>query len=199
MPVEGIVDLSHWQAPVDFVAFKNGGGLAVILKATQGSTWVDSTFTKRLMQATAAGLLVSAYHFADASSPDTQASHFLSVAGGVGALAIDIEPNGMGDTVSIPQAAEIVARVHVATARLPWVYMGRYGPDGRGSGLPNSILSRCPLWLPEYGTQPRPPAGWLNWTLWQWTDQGAIAGISGPCDRSRFAGTEEQLRTFWSS
>ena len=32
-----VVDLSHWQAPVDFVSAKSAGIAAVILKATQGS------------------------------------------------------------------------------------------------------------------------------------------------------------------
>ena len=32
-----VIDLSHWQAPVDFAKAKSAGIAAVILKATQGS------------------------------------------------------------------------------------------------------------------------------------------------------------------
>src|SRR6202007_706694 len=38
-----VIDLSHWQAPVDFLKAKAGGIAAVILKATQGSQWIDAT------------------------------------------------------------------------------------------------------------------------------------------------------------
>ena len=36
-----VIDLSHWQAPVDFVRAKSAGIAAVILKATQGLYWID--------------------------------------------------------------------------------------------------------------------------------------------------------------
>jgi len=32
-----VVDLSHWQAPIDFAKARAAGIVAVILKATQGS------------------------------------------------------------------------------------------------------------------------------------------------------------------
>jgi len=199
--IDVICDLSHWQASVDFVALRASGILAVLCKATQGSTWIDPTFVRRVIDASAAGLLVGAYHFADASAPSAQVTHFLTVAGhATPLLAVDIEPNGMGETVSVAQAAEIVARLHAATGRLPLVYIGRFGPSGIGAGLPNSILSRCPLWLPAY-TAPSPicPPGWSHATLWQYTDKAAVQGVSGPCDRSRFAGTVDELRVWWAS
>ena len=192
-----IIDLSHWQAPVDFGAVRTGGIVAVILKATQGSGWIDNTFVARSMAALNAGLLVGAYHFADATNPSDQANLFLSVAGMLPVLAIDIEPNGLGDTVSVTQAAEIAARVAMAKGRAPLVYIGRYGPSGIGVGLPNSVLSNCPLWLPEYGDTPVSPLDWNAPLLWQYTDSGAVAGIGSPCDRSRFAGTPTELKAWW--
>ena len=64
-------------------------------------------------------------------------------------------------------------------------------------------LGRCPLWLAHYGdAAPEAPAPWRRWTLWQYTDgaQGPgphrVPGI-GACDRSRFEGTESELRSAW--
>src|SRR5882672_8063273 len=94
-----VIDLSHWQAPVDFASAKSAGIVAVILKATQGSYWIDATFAKRFAAASAAGLLVGAYHFLDNSPPEIQVENFLSVAEGCRVLALDAEPNGMGSTV----------------------------------------------------------------------------------------------------
>ena len=201
--IDVVLDLSHWQGgpggmEPDFAVMKTAGIHAVILKATQGSSWIDATFTGRAAAARAAGLLVGAYHFADATNPLVQASHFLTVAGDIPRLAIDIEENEMGDTVSIVQAAEIVARIQMTVRQLPLVYLNRNGPSGTGAGLPNGVLSRCPLWLAEYGAaSPTLPDGWKNWTLWQHTSTGRIPGIAGDVDRSYFNGTAEELAAWW--
>jgi lysozyme len=198
-----VIDLSHWQAAVDFACAKSAGIVAVILKATQGAQWIDATFAKRFAAARAAGLLVGAYHFLDNSSPQLQVAHFLSVAEGCRVLALDAEPNGIGGTVTIAQTAEAAARLHMATDRAPLLYVGRYGPDGRGTGLPSRILAQCPLWLPAYSSRPVCPPGWSEWMLWQYTDGKVgsdvvpVPGI-GRCDRSRFAGTIPKLAAWWN-
>ncbi|MBV9199141.1 MAG: glycoside hydrolase family 25 protein [Alphaproteobacteria bacterium] len=197
-----VIDLSHWQAPVDFARAKSAGIAAVILKATQGSDWIDVAFAQRFAAATAAGLLVGAYHFLDDSPPESQVENFLSVAGGCSVLALDAEPNAIGGTVTVAQAAEAAGRLNMATGSMPLIYINRYGPDQRGTGLPNSVLSRCPLWLPAYNARPVCPLGWSKWTLWQHTD-GTIGPDAVPvpglgrCDRSRFAGTTADLNAWW--
>lgn len=197
-----VVDLSHWQTPVDFAQVKSAGIAAVILKATQGSHWIDATFAQRCAEAIAVGLLVGAYHFLDNSSPELQIENFLSVVEGCSMLALDAEPNDIGTTVTVVQTAEAAARLQMATGNPPLVYIGRYGPDGRGTGFPNGVLSRCPLWLPAYNSRPVCPSGWSKWTLWQHTDGrvgsdvAPVAGI-GRCDRSRFAGTSAELTAWW--
>jgi lysozyme len=197
-----IIDLSHWQAPVNFAQVKSVGIAAVILKATQGSHWIDPTFVQRYASATAAGLLVGAYHFLDSSAPELQVENLLSVVDDCPVLALDAEQNDIGATVTIEQTAEAAARLQMATGNLPLVYIGRYGPDGRGTGLPNGVLSRCPLWLPAYNSRPVCPPGWSKWTLWQHTDGKVGSDIApvagaGRCDRNRFAGTAADLAAWW--
>ena len=135
-----VIDLSHWQASVDFARAKSAGIAAVILKATQGSDWIDVAFAQRFAAATASGLLVGAYHFLDDSPPELQVVHFLSVAEGCSVLALDAERNAIGGTVTVAQAAEAAGRLHMATGSLPLIYINRYGPDQRGTGLPNNVL-----------------------------------------------------------
>jgi lysozyme len=200
-----VVDLSHWEAPVDFAQAKDGGITSIFLKATQGSSYVDPVFVQRAMLAAAAGLNVGAYHFMDASDPLAQVRHFLSVAGHLAILAFDVERNGVsGGTVSMEQAAEAVSFFQSIRGYCPGIYIGRGGVDGRSTGLPNDVLSRCWLWLPEYGVSPICPPGWSNWKLWQHTDGSVgsdvvpVPGI-GRCDRNRFAGTVAQLAAWWKS
>ena len=140
--------------------------------------------------------------FSMTSPPELQVENFLSVAEGCSVLALDAEPNAIGGTVTVEQTAEAAGRLNMATGCLPLIYMNRYGPDQRGIGLPNNVLSRCPLWLPAYNSRPVCPPGWSKWALWQHTDGNVgsdavpVAGI-GHCDRSRFAGTIADLVTWW--
>jgi Glycosyl hydrolases family 25 len=140
-----VIDLSHWQSSVDFVSAKSAGIAAVILKATQGSRWIDATFAMRFNAANAAGLLVGAYHFLDNSPPELQVENLLSVAGDCRVLALDAEPNGIGGTVTVAQAAEAAARLHMATGRAPPSISAATGPMGaeRVFQTPSFHDARC--------------------------------------------------------
>ena len=47
----------------------------------------------------------------------------------------------------------------------------------------STAFSSHPLWLASYGvSNPALPAGWNNYTFWQYTDNGTVSGISGPSD-----------------
>jgi len=196
-----VVDISHYEkVSQDFVATAEAGITAVILKATQGTGFVDPTFLSRVTEARAAGLAVGAYHFLDGSSPAEQVAHFLTVAVSeamVNWLALDWEPYPASQA-SVMQAATAVASVKAATGKWPVLYTIR-----SMLSAPNQTLSNCPLWLAEYGTRPICPPGFNGWQLWQHTDgQVGSAGVPvpgiGPCDRSKFAGTVDQLKAWWS-
>jgi lysozyme len=204
--IDGIIDLSHHQESVDLGLFAASGGLAVILKATQGSGYIDRTFPRRLLEAWKYKLLVGAYHFCDASSSATQARLFTDIAGRIPGvkLFLDIEENYQDkpNTVTVAQAADIATRVMKITGNLPETYTGRYQPDRTGkqwgkSG--NPVLNMTDLWVSHYTIKPQPTLvpGWKKWMLWQWRDDGEAEGIEGPVDHSRFNGTAEELTPGW--
>ena len=195
-----VFDISHYEnVSQEFVTTAEAGIVAVILKATQGTGFVDPTFLERAAEARSAGLLVGAYHFLDGSNPAEQVAHFLTVAvseGMVNWLAVDWEPYPASQA-SVIQAATAVASVRAATGTWPVLYTIR----GMLSAQ-NNTLSNCPLWLAEYGTRPICPPGFMAWQLWQHTDGqvgSAVVPVPGvgPCDRSKFAGTVDQLRAWW--
>jgi lysozyme len=196
-----VIDLYHGdKISVDFAVVKAAGIAAVILKATQGSGFVDPTFAPRVADAQAAGMLVGAYHFMDGTSPVDQVAHFLSVVGNTNdaLLALDFEADEASQA-TVTQVASAINAVKAVTGRFPVLYTNRYMIT-----TPNPILSQCPLWLAEYGSNPVPPPGWSEWKLWQHTDgqigsdPKSVHGI-GPCDRSRFAGTVAELTAWWPS
>jgi GH25 family lysozyme M1 (1,4-beta-N-acetylmuramidase) len=217
-----IVDVSRWQVPADmnWEEAKAAGILGVIAKSGQ-HTAIDPAFRAHLVGAYAAGIsLLGGYWFLDASDPAAQASAFVAAMreafqGSLTRrlLALDLEGNPMGASETVSGAAEVAAAIFKQIGRWPVLYMGVYGPDGRGTGLPNPVLDNCDLWLPAYGRVPRLPKGFAApgaeltahggvQRLWQDTDGTANYGAPVPglgrVDQSRACSdTLEELAAWW--
>jgi lysozyme len=209
-----VVDLSHYNGAVSvaqFLALRAAGVGAVILKASEGTDVPDNSFTARLANARAAGLLLGAYHFGSPGDVAAQVDHFCAqVAAGGGAFdevvsALDVEKN---DPMTPNQAEAWVAAFRGRTGATPFIYGGGdwLGAQGGANGRPN--LAGCPLWYSMYPfsakARPQTPLfGWADWTLWQYTDgsdprvayAATVAGVAS--DRSVFRGGLDDLRTLW--
>jgi GH25 family lysozyme M1 (1,4-beta-N-acetylmuramidase) len=62
-------DISHYQSSVDFNAAYGDGGLRfVYIKATEGTTYKDPSFSSHYTGATNAGFIRGGYHFAHGDS-----------------------------------------------------------------------------------------------------------------------------------
>jgi GH25 family lysozyme M1 (1,4-beta-N-acetylmuramidase) len=98
--LEGI-DVSHWNGTIDWAKVASSGRRFAFMKATEGTTFRDPTYAENRQGAVAAGLVVTAYHFA---RPDlnpggavAEANHFADVAGiGAGDIipVLDLERDG---------------------------------------------------------------------------------------------------------
>jgi len=67
-------------------------------------------------------------------------------------------------------------------------------------------FAKYPLWLPSYSScalMPVNRAGkgfpWKQWSIWQYSSKGKVAGIKGDVDVNKFRGTEDQLKEFVKS
>ena len=127
------VDVSHWNGLVRFDLVGTAGGQFVLMKASQGSDFVDPAFRRHLAGAQEAGLLVGAYHFYDYRADGAvQADHFIDTLDAAGALSetlppiVDIEcfePFGSADQSYVRHELRAFAdRVFERTGRLPMVY-----------------------------------------------------------------------------
>src|SRR5215471_3679613 len=198
-----VVDLSHHNGDVDLAAAAGDGILGVIHKATQGLDYQDPLFAENHTKAADAGLHWGAYHFGTGGDGVAQAEHFLEVVqpdpGSL--LALDLEPNTQGPSMTLEEARAFVTHVHAMTGRWPGLYSGHYIKELLGAQV-DPVLANCWLWLAQYGTTPVVPPTWAYWTLWQYTDGGmgpephTVAGI-GRCDRDQFNGTRAQLARLW--
>jgi len=196
-----IIDVSHWEDPIDFKAVAADGIVAVIAKATQGATGVDSAYAKFKKAAAPYKFLWGSYHFGTGSEVDVQVEHYLNTVKPADRelVCLDLEPNPNGPTMN--QAREFVALFQHLTGRYPLLY-GGYWLKENLNGNPDDLLVKCPLWLSQYGPKAVLPAGWKKYVLWQYTDSHegppphTVSGI-GPCDRNQFNGTEAQLGKRW--
>ena len=197
------IDVSGWQGHVDWAAVKRSGRLFAFAKATEGQTFVDSTFAANRLGMAGAGLTMRGfYHYArpDRNSAAAEAAHFLRTVGplGPGEVAVlDLEVAagpGVGDW-----AAEWLALVAKATGRTPVLY----SYQSFLYSIPTSRLTQYPLWLAFYGsndgaipaTLPKTDR-WSRWTWWQYTSNALVPGVNGRVDDSIFTGTPAELAAY---
>lgn len=202
------LDVSGWQTLTlaDWTAAYANGARFAYVKATEGTDYTSSQFSEQYNDSSSAGLIRGAYHFAtpNTSSGAAQANFFVSNGGGWSADGktlppmLDIEYNPYGDTCYGMAGAEMVSwikdfsdTVLARTGRLPAIYSTT---DWWTRCTGNSpAFSANPLFIARYttsGSVGTLPAGWPNYTFWQWADSGVFPG-----DQDVFNGNTAQLST----
>lgn len=180
-------DISHYQSSVDFAAAYSSGARFVIIKATEGTTYQDPSFSSHYGGATNAGLIRGGYHFAhlDTSSGATQANYFLAHGGGWSGDGITLP--GMLDLEGdcVLSASATVAWIkdfsntyHTKTGVYPLIYTN---PSWWSSctGNSNAFINTNPLVLAHYSSSAgTPPGSWPYYTFWQYNDAYKYGGDS---------------------
>lgn len=202
--INTIIDIYHGNVP-DFAQVKAGGILAVIHKATQGSSGRDSEYAHRKKLAKDQGLLWGAYHFSTGEDVAGQVENFLDYANPQDdeLISLDWEPNPHGPTMNLAQARQFVQMIRHETGRWPVLYGGHLLRESIGHS-PDPVLANCPLWYARYAPSPVgiPAQVWPTYTLWQYTDGNdgpppqKTPGVGG-ADRNIFNGTAEDLASAW--
>lgn len=199
-PVETLrgIDVASYQGDPDWAAVAASGVAFAITKITEDEGYLNPTFARNWREIKRAGMVRGAYHFARPEGTDAveEADWFvdqIEAHGGMAdgdLLALDLE-SGSGDLGA--WSLDFLSRVESRTGITPLVYTGAwFTATFNVRGSPG--LARYPLWLAAYqASQPSPPEPWASVAMWQFTDNGAVAGISGPVDLNRFNGSREQL------
>jgi lysozyme len=204
-PLNVVVDISHHNGNPDLQQAAAAGIVGVIHKATQGTGFTDNKYLTNRRKALDAGLLWGAYHFGTGSDGAAQADFFLATVnpGPDTLIVLDYEPNTDGATMSLDDARAFVSEVNAKLGRFPGLYSGNLIKEQLGNNT-DPILARCFFWLAQYGPNAVVPPNWPAWTLWQYTDGKAgpqphtVPGI-GSCDRDRFNGDIDTLKTLWGA
>lgn len=197
------IDVSRYQGKIDWKAVKADGISFAFIKASQGQRYIDQTFITNAKGAKAAGALLGAYHFLDATSVEAakaEARHFAEVleqAGGGKSLdlppVMDYEnnPGNLSKTLISAIALAFLLELERITRRKPIIYTG----NAFAANF-NASLGGYPLWIARYsGTRvPSDTVTWKRWDIWQYSDRGKVAGIKGNVDMNEFDGTTAELR-----
>lgn len=170
------------------------GADAVIVKATEGTGFVDPYCDSIIQQAIAAGMPWGFYHFAGDGDEIEEATHFVQNTINYfehGIPVLDWEGNQSVDWVN-----EFVAEVYSSTHVWPWIYANPWRFN-QGGVNPN-----CARWVASYPDVASPtwsqaqgwdcPAADGNVVAWQICSDGTVNGIAGNVDLDLFYGTKEQ-------
>jgi len=198
--VKGI-DVSYYQGTINWTDVRNDGVVYAFIRTSDGS-YHDPKFDTYWAESRAAGIKHGAYHFfRPEDDPIAQADYLLSKIGGK-LEADDLPPVLDVEAADSMSAGDIAAGVkqwsdHVAAAlgRQPIIYTGMYfWRDSVG----NPDMHTDPLWHAQYTSASCPDiaSSWHDWTFWQYTSSGSVAGISGNVDMDRFNGDEAALDAF---
>lgn len=188
------IDVSYLQGNIDWAAVAADGIDFAFIRIgyrgnTEGGLYVDDYFAENLSGAKAAGIKVGAYFFSSAISlaeATEEAQFCLEQLDGASLdlpLAFDHEPtaNGTGraDNVAKEEMDAIVQGFNAQISNAGYKTM-IYGNAGDLNRYDDSILAKNAIWFAEYDASH--PSSYLNYSVWQYTNDGAVAGISTNVD-----------------
>ncbi|HEX2130037.1 MAG TPA: GH25 family lysozyme [Actinophytocola sp.] len=211
--VQGIDVASHQHpggAPIDWNQVAGAGYRSVAIKSSEGNYYTNPYYPGDRTGAAAAGMYTYAYHFAipNVSSGTAQADYFLDRAGyrQDGATlppALDVEANpyvgddgtnacyGLTQSQMVTWIRDFLAEVERRTGVDAIIYTGAsWWRDCTGG---SSAFADHPLWVASYASTPTMPPGWPDHTIWQYTNQGSVPGISAATDLNYIRGGEATL------
>lgn len=192
------LDVSHWNDLAhDPVNVTNQGYDFLFWKATEGSTYKDSTFPGMIPESYGTPLF-AAYHFMDSSNARLQANNVKSVVPLAVPVIVDME---RGDIATAQDLHKILQDMGYTTPLfyLPmWYWKQINSPD---------VSHFPPLWASsyvagsDYGSvlyNKVAASNWVNYGgnsvyMLQFTDKGRLDGVHTPVDISAFPGSRGAL------
>ena len=185
------IDISSWQDGIDLrsVILQNCLDF-VVVKATEGTGFVESTCDYFVQTCISNGTLFGFYHFARHSEPETEAMYFYNACKGYFGHGIPVLDTETGQTGEWCQ--RFVDKLHAITGVYPMLYMSSNSGQ-RGKFYGTQIPSTCGLWeafypdtsctsfetMPEYEEGCSP---WAFGAMWQFTSLGRLSGYAHDLD-----------------
>ena len=189
------IDVSLYQKEIDWHAVAADGIDFAIIRLgyrgyTEGGLFTDSLFTQHIQGALEAGLNVGVYFFSQAITPEEaiqEADYVLAALEGYSLsypVVFDWEPitpgnnartDGLDNTILTQCAKAFCTRIREG-GYTPAVY---FNQDMGYLTFDLKELAEFSFWLAEYDSK---PTFYYNFSLWQYSNTGTVAGIEGNVD-----------------
>ena len=196
------VDVSVYQGEIDWPVLSAQDIDFAIIKATEGSSSVDSRFAQNWAGAEKTDLLVGAYHFMSFDSPGaSQAQNIIdTVPDAAGSLPVTVDVEFYGDYFENPPTR---SRVRGILDPLLAALENHYGSPPIIYATPEAYdryirdaYSANPIWIRSVALPPQLPDN-RDWDLWQYSNRERLSGYDGEetyIDMNVFAGGLDELR-----
>jgi lysozyme len=189
------IDISHWQNFPDFEKVRAAGVVACIMKATEGTSYIDPNRAQNYINATKVGIACCTYHWLKPGNAKEQIQFYLDTIDPVPGerMVIDYEEDGC----TLDDLHEAVRALLDDPRKLQvTVYSGHLLKEQLGDTRDDFLAKHTDLWLAQYtsGTPTWPDGTYKKWTLWQYSEEGQVDGIDGSeVDLNRFDGSDAEL------
>jgi lysozyme len=202
------IDVSKYQGDIDWNAVKGDNIKFAYIKATEGGDRFDEKFTQNWQGAKAAGVQRGAYHFTYwCRALSEQADWFIkNVPKDIDALppVLDVEwnnhsptcPKGVPKEVALREMKVFLAMLEAHYGKKPVIYADiNFHKD-----VLHGELSEYPFWVRSVKHPVHEKYPGREWSFWQYTATGKVAGIKGNVDKNVFAGNpvDWQRLTAWN-
>lgn len=188
-------DIAKYQGDVDFNVYKNNSNF-VIVKSTEGSSYIDPKFSRNQSEARRVGLPLGYYHFARpdlGNSPEAEADFYLKTLGEVRdgeVLTLDYEcPNQV--QAHVEWCKKFMERV---SSKLNGLKCLIYLNQSQVTKFDWSSIVNAGygLWIASYTYDPNKnnfnKGQWKTVAIQQWTNKQIVPGIPTPADGDAFFG-----------
>ena len=205
MTLNGI-DISNWQAGINLSVVP---GDFVIVKATEGTTYVSPEADVQYQGAKSTGKLLGVYHFATGASAIDEAKFFLSnVQGYLGEAILFLDWEAGVVTQGVGYAKAFLDYVYQQTGIRPLIYMSKSVVNSYDW---STVSENYGLWVAQYadsmptGYQSNPwtdDNGFGTWSgpaIFQYASTGRLSGYSGNLDLDMFYGDATAWNNFAKS
>lgn len=188
------IDVSEHQGVIDWNAVAADGIDFAFIRignrgATEGGIYLDEQYEANMRGATDAGVPVGVYFFSQAvtaEEAEEEADFVLAMLGDTELaypIVYDHEPvsgvEGRTDNLSREQMTENARAFCTGISAAGYEPM-IYGNKRDIARLDRSQLEGIDIWFAEYGAST--PSGQFDFTIWQYANDGTVAGISTPVD-----------------
>lgn len=190
MSMNGI-DIASYQAGIDLSVVSCD---FVIIKATQGTSYVNPDFSRAYNQAVNCGKLVGIYHYSSGGGAVAEATHFLNTVGSRlynAVLVLDWESGDNPNFNNVAYAKQFLDHVYSKTGVRPIIYMSKSVCNQFNW---SSVAVNHGLWVAQYanynrtGYQSSPwtdnsgYGAWSSPVIFQYSSSGLLSGWNGNLD-----------------